>query len=256
MPTNTAAWINARRARLEVGPAPYTAPGDDQIVIRNYAARHQSARLDHPGRRQRRLPLAEVPDGAGIRRGGRGRRGRPSGDPVPGGRPGARSRGQQRQGQQHRRRGGLPAVHRRAGTDGRPDPGHDVLRGRRRPAARRLDRGLRAVPKRPASAQTPVGQRGADRRDSPGVGRLNKRGQQRHPAGGRSGLRGHHDGLPAELRIREDAGGLAGLRLPQPERCAGHHRGVRGAHAGGRDRFRYYVRPGVRADRGGVPEGQ
>lgn len=37
MPTNTAAWINARRAKLEVGPAPYTVPGDDQIVIRNYA---------------------------------------------------------------------------------------------------------------------------------------------------------------------------------------------------------------------------
>jgi NADPH:quinone reductase-like Zn-dependent oxidoreductase len=38
MPTNTAAWINAKGAKLEVGPAPYTAPGDDQIVIRNYAA--------------------------------------------------------------------------------------------------------------------------------------------------------------------------------------------------------------------------
>ncbi len=37
MPTNTAAWINAKGARLEVGPAPYTAPGDDQIVIRNHA---------------------------------------------------------------------------------------------------------------------------------------------------------------------------------------------------------------------------
>ena len=37
MPANTAAWINARHARLEVGPAPYTPPGDDQIVIRNHA---------------------------------------------------------------------------------------------------------------------------------------------------------------------------------------------------------------------------
>ena len=37
MPTNTAAWINAKHAKLEVGPAPYTRPGDDQIVIRNYA---------------------------------------------------------------------------------------------------------------------------------------------------------------------------------------------------------------------------
>jgi NADPH:quinone reductase-like Zn-dependent oxidoreductase len=37
MPTNTAAWIKAKKARLDVGPAPYTAPGDDQIVIRNHA---------------------------------------------------------------------------------------------------------------------------------------------------------------------------------------------------------------------------
>ena len=37
MPTNTAAWINAKHAKLEVGPAPYTRPGDDQIVIRNHA---------------------------------------------------------------------------------------------------------------------------------------------------------------------------------------------------------------------------
>lgn len=37
MITNTAAWINGKHARLEVGPAPYTPPGDDQIVIRNHA---------------------------------------------------------------------------------------------------------------------------------------------------------------------------------------------------------------------------
>jgi D-arabinose 1-dehydrogenase-like Zn-dependent alcohol dehydrogenase len=37
MPANTAAWINAVHARLEVGPAPYTPPGDDQIVVRNRA---------------------------------------------------------------------------------------------------------------------------------------------------------------------------------------------------------------------------
>lgn len=37
MPTNTAAWINRKHARLDVAPAPYTAPGDDQIVVRNRA---------------------------------------------------------------------------------------------------------------------------------------------------------------------------------------------------------------------------
>ena len=34
---NTAAWINAKHAHLVVGPAPYTQPNDDQIVIRNRA---------------------------------------------------------------------------------------------------------------------------------------------------------------------------------------------------------------------------
>ncbi|HEY2277170.1 MAG TPA: zinc-binding alcohol dehydrogenase family protein [Streptosporangiaceae bacterium] len=37
IPTNQAAWINRKHARLEVGPAPYTPPGDDEIVIRNHA---------------------------------------------------------------------------------------------------------------------------------------------------------------------------------------------------------------------------
>ena len=37
MPTNTAAWLPAPYARLEVGPAPYTSPGPDQIVVRNHA---------------------------------------------------------------------------------------------------------------------------------------------------------------------------------------------------------------------------
>ena len=37
MPTNTAAWINAKHAKLEVGPAPYPVPGNDQIVVRNHA---------------------------------------------------------------------------------------------------------------------------------------------------------------------------------------------------------------------------
>lgn len=37
MPTNTAAQIGAKYARLELAPAPYTAAGDDQIVVRNAA---------------------------------------------------------------------------------------------------------------------------------------------------------------------------------------------------------------------------
>ena len=37
MPDNTAAWIRARGAQLQVGPAPYPAPGPDQLVVRNHA---------------------------------------------------------------------------------------------------------------------------------------------------------------------------------------------------------------------------
>ncbi|MBF9072725.1 zinc-binding alcohol dehydrogenase family protein [Streptacidiphilus fuscans] len=37
MPTNAAAWIKAANTQLEVGPAPYTPPAADQIVVRNRA---------------------------------------------------------------------------------------------------------------------------------------------------------------------------------------------------------------------------
>lgn len=37
MPTNTAAWLTGRYAGLTVGPAPYTAPGATDVVIRNRA---------------------------------------------------------------------------------------------------------------------------------------------------------------------------------------------------------------------------
>ncbi len=37
MPTNTAAWLGAKQAKLEVAPAPYTPPSDDEIVVKNHA---------------------------------------------------------------------------------------------------------------------------------------------------------------------------------------------------------------------------
>lgn len=36
-PDNTAAWYVAKQARLEAKPAPYTAPGANEIVVRNHA---------------------------------------------------------------------------------------------------------------------------------------------------------------------------------------------------------------------------
>jgi NADPH:quinone reductase-like Zn-dependent oxidoreductase len=36
-PTNRAAWLPAKGARLEVGPAPYPQPGPEEIVVRNGA---------------------------------------------------------------------------------------------------------------------------------------------------------------------------------------------------------------------------
>ena len=38
MPSNTAAWIVEKQARLEVKPAPYTPPRENEIVVKNYAA--------------------------------------------------------------------------------------------------------------------------------------------------------------------------------------------------------------------------
>ena len=37
MPTNTAAWLETKRSKLEVKPAPYTPPRDDEIVVKNHA---------------------------------------------------------------------------------------------------------------------------------------------------------------------------------------------------------------------------
>ena len=37
MPTNRAAWLGAKQTRLEVKPAPYTHPGEDEIVVKNHA---------------------------------------------------------------------------------------------------------------------------------------------------------------------------------------------------------------------------
>ena len=37
MPTNTAAWLGAKRAELEVEPAPYTRPREGEIVVKNRA---------------------------------------------------------------------------------------------------------------------------------------------------------------------------------------------------------------------------
>ena len=37
MPTNMAAWLPAKYAKLKVGPAAYARPGADEIVIRNHA---------------------------------------------------------------------------------------------------------------------------------------------------------------------------------------------------------------------------
>jgi len=37
MPTNTAAWLGAKYAKLEVKPAPYTSPRENEIVVKNRA---------------------------------------------------------------------------------------------------------------------------------------------------------------------------------------------------------------------------
>ena len=36
-PSNNAVWLPAKRARLEVKPAPYTTPRENEIVVKNHA---------------------------------------------------------------------------------------------------------------------------------------------------------------------------------------------------------------------------
>jgi hypothetical protein len=37
VPSNTAAWLPAKRARLQAGAAPYTSPAEGEIVVENHA---------------------------------------------------------------------------------------------------------------------------------------------------------------------------------------------------------------------------
>ena len=37
MPTNTAAWLGTKQAKLEVKSAPYTHPRANEIVVKNHA---------------------------------------------------------------------------------------------------------------------------------------------------------------------------------------------------------------------------
>ena len=220
MPANTAAWINAQARPARSRPRavhPARRRPDRHPQPRR---RHQPARLDHPGRGQPRLPLAEVPDGARLRRRGRGRRGRQGGHPVP--------------------RGDRVLGH-AVGTD---RDSNRAAEGAFQQYTVVLERMASPIPdampfedaavlplavstaacglfqSRSAGAAAPVGERRADRAGSPGVGRLDQRRQQRHPAGRRRRLRGHHHGLAAQLRLREVARGRAVLRLQQPERHA------------------------------------
>jgi hypothetical protein len=59
--------------------------------------------------------------------------------------------------------------------------------------------------------------------------------------------------VPHNFDYVKSLGGRTGFRLQQPERRAGHHRGLQGPHTGRRDRLRHHVRRVVRADRGRVP---
>ena len=127
MPSNTAAWINAKHAKLEVGPAPYTPPGADQIVIRNRAVAINPLDwiiqvegnltygwLKYPTVLGSDVAGEVVEVGSAVTR-------FQVGDRVLG------SRRRHRQGQQQPGRGRVPAVHRRPRADGLPDTGLDAV---------------------------------------------------------------------------------------------------------------------------------
>jgi NADPH:quinone reductase-like Zn-dependent oxidoreductase len=98
VPVKNAAWIPAKYGQLEVGPAPYTPAGEDQIVVRNHAVAINPLdwiiQLAGPvAYRWLTYPTVLGSDVAGEVVEGRQRR-----DALPGGRPGARPRGRHRQG--------------------------------------------------------------------------------------------------------------------------------------------------------------
>ena len=59
-----------------------------------------------------------------------------------------------------------------------------------------------------------------ERQDRARLGRVDQRGEQRHPAGRGRRLRGHHHRLAAQLRLLHEARGEPGLRLPRRARRA------------------------------------
>jgi threonine dehydrogenase-like Zn-dependent dehydrogenase len=188
MPTNTAAWIKARKTQLEVGPAPYTPPGDDQIVVRNHAVAINPLDwiIQVAGNltfRWLNYPTVLGADVAGevVEVGQAVTRFR-VGDRVLGHAVGTdkdSNRAAEGAFQQY-----TVLLERMTS----PDPGHDALHRRRRSPAGHLYRGLRPVPDRPAGAAAPDGERRADRTDAAGVGWLDERRQQCDLAGGRGRL--------------------------------------------------------------------
>ena len=148
MPDNQALWLNAKRAPFTVGPAPYTAPRADEIVVRARAVA-----VNPMDRLQQTLgdiftpwmayPFVVGSDvagevvevGSGVTRFQRRR-------------PRGRLRRRLGQAAQSRRRGRLPGLCRPARPHGAPIPDAHAVRGRGRPAARAFDRGVRPVPER------------------------------------------------------------------------------------------------------------
>ena len=205
MPTNTAAWINAKHAPLEVGPAPYTPPGDDQIVIRNHAVAVNPLDwiIQVAGNLAYRWLTYPTVLGSDV-----------AGEVVEVGQAVTRFRVGDR------------VLGHAVGTD---KDSNSAAEGAFQHYTVVLERLAAPIPDtlpfedaavlplavstaacglfqtRPAGAAAPVGERRADRRDGPGVGRFDQRRQQRHPAGGRRGLRGRHHGLAAQLRLRQVA---------------------------------------------------
>ena len=202
MPTNTAAWLNQKHGRFQVGESPYPAPAGDQIVIRNRAVAMNPLEwiiqvegnltygwLDYPTVLGSDTAGEVVGVGPAVTR-------FQVGDRVLGHAVGTDKD------TKSGAAGHLPGIHSSFSNDW-PHPCPRRSLSRRRPPFRSRCQQHPARSSKPPGSGCNSRQRTPhpDRADGPGLGRIDERRIPGHPAGYCGGLRGHHYRLTAQLRL-------------------------------------------------------
>ena len=186
MPANTAAWSVSPRARLSVGPAPYTPPGEGEIVIRNRAVAINPvdwALASLPFISQQVAPWMKRPAVLGEDLAGEVAE---VGAGVTRFKPGDRVLAFAAGGNQNRNRaaeGAFQTYVVALAHMASPIPDAMSFEDAAVLPLGLSTRRLRAVPKGLSGASTPLGRRPANGQDAADLGRSQQRGLQRHPVG-------------------------------------------------------------------------